>query len=583
MFDAGTVQETKMAKYCSKCGKTLPDGVEICDSCHAKEDVRDDAALFTRMTAQTEIWKEPEQPGKRRKRKKRIKKIYSMKERLLLYFGAVVLVAVTAFIMIYTQPYSKVIRELKRDNYDTAVSVYAENYLEKGSSADGRIGKLLAEKAGEICDRYAAGTIDEEQAEIWFSGLYAFGLNTEEISGQYERFGELCGTQSMLQRAERLENNGSYMKAYEIYTGITEEDPSYSTAQERAAQCLAEYGKSVAAQAEECMKADDYAAAMQLLDEGGKKLLEYGTFSSDIDATLDACCEQYEAYALREAAALAGLEKYDDAAELIGQCMRSEVGATEALQQAYDEYLAYSEVKVSTDAIDKANEFYRAKEYAQAFKELETAAERVADAATVNAALQSLEELFTSDKKAEAEAAFAKERDKLPAALEVLSGALAIRELEGLQEYYEELERYLPLDLVSAAFSAREGEVYRNSGGFESLDGTTWSDGWLWGGNGASISYELDGKYDKFEGALAVRRDDGKAVSAYFEIWCDGELSATSETVRHDSGTQHFSFDISGCQELKIVFYCDYNTVTGEDGYCYHGICTPQVWKNMPA
>ena len=85
-----------MAKYCSKCGRALPDGVEICPDCHASGAEKDDAALFTRMTAETEVWKDTSIPEKREKRRK---KIYSMRERLMLYLAAVLLVIFTAFII----------------------------------------------------------------------------------------------------------------------------------------------------------------------------------------------------------------------------------------------------------------------------------------------------------------------------------------------------------------------------------------------------------------------------------------------------------------------------------------------------
>ena len=47
-----------MAKYCAKCGKTLPDGVEICPTCTSGDSNVGAAALFTRLTSETEIWKD---------------------------------------------------------------------------------------------------------------------------------------------------------------------------------------------------------------------------------------------------------------------------------------------------------------------------------------------------------------------------------------------------------------------------------------------------------------------------------------------------------------------------------------------
>ena len=45
-----------MAKYCVKCGKALPDGVEICPDCNAAAAQEEkEAALFTHMTSDAEV------------------------------------------------------------------------------------------------------------------------------------------------------------------------------------------------------------------------------------------------------------------------------------------------------------------------------------------------------------------------------------------------------------------------------------------------------------------------------------------------------------------------------------------------
>ena len=59
-----------MAKYCVKCGKALPDGVEICPECNAAAAQEKEAALFTHMTPDAEVWKTAEPVKERRKAKK---------------------------------------------------------------------------------------------------------------------------------------------------------------------------------------------------------------------------------------------------------------------------------------------------------------------------------------------------------------------------------------------------------------------------------------------------------------------------------------------------------------------------------
>ena len=78
------------------------------------------------------------------------------------------------------------------------------------------------------------------------------------------------------------------------------------------------------------------------------------------------------------------------------------------------------------------------------------------------------------------------------------------------------------------------------------------------------------------------RRDDEEEVQGQFEVWCDGEKVFTSELIIHPQvDGQTVSVDISGCNELKLVFLCDYEVNTTENGFCYHGVCNPILTKNL--
>ena len=92
-----------MAKYCVKCGKALPDGVEICPDCNAAAAQEREAALFTHMTPDAEVWKAAE-PVKQHKQK--AKKIGSRKRTAGFYIAAAVLVIAAAVLLIFGQPSS---------------------------------------------------------------------------------------------------------------------------------------------------------------------------------------------------------------------------------------------------------------------------------------------------------------------------------------------------------------------------------------------------------------------------------------------------------------------------------------------
>ena len=87
-----------MAKYCVKCGKTLPDGVEICPDCNAAAAQEREAALFTHMTSDAEVWKAAEPVKQKPKREhKAFRNAWLYLAGVLLVAAAVILRAVTDY------------------------------------------------------------------------------------------------------------------------------------------------------------------------------------------------------------------------------------------------------------------------------------------------------------------------------------------------------------------------------------------------------------------------------------------------------------------------------------------------------
>lgn len=567
-----------MAKYCSQCGRALPEGVEKCPVCHAQEEPGSEAALFTQISAQTEVWKDPSQPEKKRAK---IRRKPGTREKLLIYTGAVLLVALTAFVIIFTQPGTRIKRAIRSGDYEKAVSVYTEKYLDQGRTADDSIGRALEKKAQELCLAFENEELKENEVERQFDSLYSFDLNRQELDVSYAQYEKLKSTRSLISRAEGMIISEKYLEACDLLLEVTPDDANYESAQLRAQECLELYGQSVLARADELMAGDDYTAAIAALRGGNEALKEYDTFSSAIDGKLEECFKSYESHAVEEAENLAEIEEYGNAMNLIQTCIDSICDETETLTAALERYAELAQGKTSSDAVRKADEFYAQGLYADAFLELETAAGRVEETDELDSAAERLEKRFAADMLTKAEETLAGSRENIDAAQEMLDQAAAIRPLEELNEYREKLEALRPLSLVQAQYKQREGDVYRSASEFEATSGTKYADGWIWGGDGDYISYELGGAYDIFEGTLAIRRGNGASFSGYFEVWCDGELKYTSETLYPSSEAQGFSWEVSGCAELKIVFHCNYEVSTTENGYCYHGVCTPVLTKNM--
>ncbi len=572
-----------MAKFCVKCGKPLPDGVDICPECNRAAAQESEAALFTRMTSETEIWKTSE-PAKTRVKKVRIKTARGSRKNIAVFAGAGAAVILAVVLILLSQPANRVVRAIRSGDIDRAQEIFWNSAaLAEGESVP-KIDKTLLAAAEKLCAQYANHEIDGDYAAETLSKLGTFGSGAAALlEDTYAEFRSYSASQQHMVNAENMVKNGKYLDAREEYLLVIESDADYAAAQSKAEECLTLYGESIGEKADACMSEYDYRGAIALLREGNDILYGYDTFSEVIDNKLLECYDEYEEYILIEAENLAALKDYDAAVILIKDSVADFGSHETTLPGVLEEYEKLAFDKLLSDAWDRADEFYNVGSYAEAFSELESVKEIVeVSGDRVDEAVKALEGRFTEDICREAEEAFAGERGNLEDAIALLDAALEARPLEDIQTYRDHLAEYLPLSLVTAAYSAKDGTVFRNTGSFESIVGTTIEDGWVWGENGAEITFALDEAYDLFTCRFATRRDDNASAGGYFEVWADGEKLYQADKLYHfQKEVRDISVDVTGCSELKLVMLCDYHASTTENGYCYHGICSPVVTKNI--
>ena len=567
-----------MAKYCDQCGKPLPDGVEICPDCGSG--AGEEAALFTRMTAETEVWKSTE-PVKQSSHL--AKKVRSNRSRIILYSGAVVLAALAVFLILFSQPAARVTRTLNRGEVEQAYELFWSSPRLASGERTEKLDRALLAAAERLCVQYADHEIDADSAAALLSKLGGFGAGAAELlEPTYARFRSYNGSQLRMDEAEKLFSDGEYLAAREAYLQVDENDASYPDALEKADECLVRYGESVGEEADALMAENQYLEAMDALHTGNDTLYALDTFSEVIDSKLLECFDRYEQFILKEAKSLAEAQDFDGALEQIRSGMRGLDKETESLRKAEEEYTALAREKRIADAEAQANALYAEGSFAEAFAVLDALCAEADETETApEKLLETTEARFITEFSDRAKA-LSDTRDTLPDAIAILDEALEIRELEALQTCREELAQYLPLFLAEAEYSAKDGTVFRNDSGFESLDGTVYGGGWMWGEDGAEISFDLDGGYDEFYCAFAMRRNDSANANGWFEVFCDGEQVLKADKLYHwQKDPKYYQVEISGCEELKVVFHCDYKTSTAENGYCYHGLCDIQVTKDM--
>ncbi|MDO5311625.1 MAG: NPCBM/NEW2 domain-containing protein, partial [Clostridia bacterium] len=230
-----------------------------------------------------------------------------------------------------------------------------------------------------------------------------------------------------------------------------------------------------------------------------------------------------------------------------------------------------------------SDEYYAAGEYAAAFAELESAARLVDDSEAVENAIVALERRFVDDRIAAARELVGGDRGNIDSAKAIIADAYAVRPLPEFTAFSEKLENWKPVNLATTVDFALEriGDVFRNADAFVTCGDVGYYGGWIWGENGAMITFNIGGGYDRFRGSFAVQREADKAADAYFEVWCDGSLKYTSDMLINGAYSQDFDYDISGCSQLTLKFVCAYDASTVSGGFCYHGITDPQIMRNM--
>lgn len=571
-----------MAKYCIKCGKALPEGVEICPDCNVTAQPGNDAALFTMMTAETEVWKDS---GEEERKRERVKALRRNKRKIAIGSAAAVLVLIGVFLGLYMNPSAQVARALKNGEYERARSLYTEKLADSQPSA--QVEKALVNAANAVMDSYSRHEMDEAQARSAMGSLSAFGDFTKELLGDTLLGMEsLYDSQNSFSQGELLLQSGDYLAACVRFMTVSESDSMYEQAQEKVQECFDAFSQEILSKAGAFIIEDDYVSAIKTLREGDAKLQELDTFSESIDVKLQECLELYVSRVLTEAKEKADALDYYGAAELIRVCVEDFGFSTEELENAMLNYKLMGDEKIAQDAIAKGYELYDSMHYADAFLTMDSALEDLPEGNardTLIASISDMEELFVFDMLAAADEIYGGDRANLPDAIAKMERAYAIRELSQIKEKGEELEQYLPFELVNRDYIAKEGEIFRSNTDFESLNGVKFKN-WLWGRNESSVTFKLDGKYDVFEAVFALRREsEDEPRTGWFELWCDGELVYTAEELSHESEelAVAVSVDVQGVQELKIVFFCDYESSSAENGYSYHGLCRAEALKNQ--
>ena len=233
-----------MAMFCANCGKAIKDGAECCPDCGGPV-TEDGAALFTRMTAETEVWQTPVE------KKERPKPTRSQRQLMGYIVAAVAVVVVAVCLILYIQPANRVVRAIRSGEYDRAMEVYWGNTALAAGREDASIQRAAKSAAEQIVAAFARHELSADEAAGALGKLGTLGAGAGELlAADIERFRALNLSQEHYAAADRLSLNGDYLAAREKYLLVLEEDSFWAEAQAEAAESLNRYGDSMLGEAD---------------------------------------------------------------------------------------------------------------------------------------------------------------------------------------------------------------------------------------------------------------------------------------------------------------------------------------------
>lgn len=569
-----------MAKYCIKCGKALPEGVDICPDCNVVGQSESDAALFTKLTSSADAWRESEE--EERKILRRAENFHKNRKTIIIAIVCAVLVIAIALLVVFNLPASRVMRALDKGEYVMAQGIWQEKLSDEDVSR--RIEEKLLEEAQRVYDALAAREITDAEAKDAMDVLYSFGSFTKNLFAPVQKnMDALFDSSANMALGGEYFAVGDYLSACDKYRLVLESDALYEQAQVKAQEALDAYAANVLDEANALIAENEYTAAIECLKAGDRVLGDYGTFSAEIDGKIQDCYRLYETYILVTAEALAKTEDYISAKETVRVCIEEYGYSTEALLAAMEQYSVLAEKQLVTSTLVNAENLYNSGKYGEAFQALEAIMDKVSGEYKTQAedAVIEFENRFGEDMCALADEKYGGDRSKLAAVIAELENALEIRRLDAIKDKISELKPLLPFDLISEPYSKRAGEVNRNSTEFTAIEGTKYHK-WMWGRDESNIEFTLDAQYDVFEAVFAFRGSVDDKKSASFDIYLDGEKVFTSETLSSNSENPAvpIKVDVTGAKLMKIVFHCDYEASPGHNGYSNHALCNPEVYKD---
>ena len=240
--------------FCKHCGAKNDHELKFCNSC-GKE--------LGRGSSETKS-----SPKTKSTSKKKISKVKLILVGILVVVFIAAAIACVLFFKSLNDPQQKIIKSLEKEDYETAVDVYKENYKYGDGNIDNLV-KALGQRIENLKDEFKNSNIDYAAIKIELETIEELDIGelSYELSDAMEYIDKINDSRIAFNTAEELFKKGDYIGAINQYKLVDSEDLNSDNAKSGVSKATDEYRKKVLETANNYADDEDYDKAIKTLED----------------------------------------------------------------------------------------------------------------------------------------------------------------------------------------------------------------------------------------------------------------------------------------------------------------------------
>lgn len=248
--------------FCKKCGNQINGQEKFCPICGnpIEKEIKKPIEKMQKNNKMEQT--EQQETEKPKKKKSKVKRFFVILSVIVLVAGATTGVLYYRW---YTSPEQKILRALDKEDYDTAISLYGDDFTGDSKTID----KKLEERIDSIKDDYVNGNLEYSIAKEELEKLEALensGIE-DKLKETIEYIKALNASRTAYNAAEDMYANEDYQGAIENYKKVIEDDSNYKDAQDKIADCIDGYRTAILDEAKALAEEGSYDKAMKKLSD----------------------------------------------------------------------------------------------------------------------------------------------------------------------------------------------------------------------------------------------------------------------------------------------------------------------------